>query len=414
MVEKRHVEVNAFADELAAKDAQAQGMSPRSGQIARRATQQGVPTSTTGAIPAQPSNALQIAQGRSRPEHHRRGSYDRNASGSPTSTTSVISKAIQDASIRLFGFKYPSHMLGKGPSPPHLYNPFPTYPTPTGQTGLITDGRQSGLIDEDARVAQCIEDYATRSDVVWGFAEVKYKQLVPLTPSMDHGLGGAPVERAVDEEDGLTPEAVVSLSEEALVLYVKALSLLAKSMDIANIWWTRKARGDGNGAQLVNRDTGASQNLVARVNSAVQWVRKRFNETLEKAEVVKLKLVEAQKQLPKDHPNHPDNQQEVASSTPGADGVVLTAGLSAEKLMYERAVEMSRTAAINEISNEDLAGCEISYITAIRMLEAVLDNDEDLSKRKLAGTEGERDAMREGGSSEMNPDDQQSVHKSKS
>ena len=48
------------------------------------------------------------------------------------------------------------------------------------------------------------------------------------------------------------------------------------------------------------------------------------------------------------------------------------------------------------------------------MLEAVLDNDEDLSKRKLAGTEGERDAMREGGSSEMNPDDQQSVHKSKS
>ena len=414
VVEKKHVEVNAFADELAAKDAQAQAMSPRSGQIARRATQQGVPTSTTGAIPAQPSNALQIAQGRSRPEHYRRGSYDKNISGSPNSTTSVISKAIQDASLRLFGFRYPSHMLGKGPSPPHLYNPFPTYPTPTAQTGLITDGRQSGLIDEDARVAQCIEDYATRSDVVWGFAEVKYKQLVPSTPSMDYGLGAVTEKVALDEEDGLTVEAVVVLSEEALVLYVKALSLLAKSMDIASIWWARKARGDGSGTQLVSRDNGAAQNLVARVNSAVQWVRKRFNETLEKAEVVKLKLVEAQKQLPKDHPSHPDNQQEVASSTSGADGVVLTAGLSAEKLMYERAVEMSRAAAINEISNEDLAGCEISYATAIRMLEAVLDNDEDLSKRKLASTEGERDVMREGASTEMNPDDQQSVHKSKS
>ena len=185
-------------------------------------------------------------------------------------------------------------------------------------------------------------------------------------------------------------------------------------MDIASIWWARKARGDGSGAQLVTRDIGTAQNLVARVNSAVQWVRKRFNETLEKAEVVKRKLVEAQKELPKDHPSHPDNQQDVvASSVSGADGVVLTAGLSAEKLMYERAVEMSRAAAINEISNEDLSECEISYATAIRLLEAVLDNDGDFSKRKLTGTEGERDVVREGTSSEINPEDQQSVHKSK-
>ncbi|KAK7743758.1 Serine/threonine-protein kinase [Diatrype stigma] len=414
VVEKKHVEVNAFADELAAKGAQAQAMSPRSGQIIRRATQQGMPTSTTGAVPAHPSNALQIAQGKPRPDHYRRGSYDKNLSGSPNSTTSVISKAIQDASLRLFGFKYPSHMLGKGPSPPHLYNPFPTYPIPTSPAGLITDGRQGGLVDEDARVAQCIEDLATRSDVVWGFAEVKYKQLVPLTPSMDHGLGGASAEKvALDEEDGLTIEAVVVLSEEALVLYVKALSLLAKSMDIASIWWARKARGDTTGApQVISRDLGVAQNLVTRVNSAVQWVRKRFNETLEKADVVKLKLVEAQKQLPKDHPSHPDNNQhEIASSASGTEGVILTTGLSAEKLMYERAVEMSRAAAINEISNEDLSGCEISYVTAIRMLEAVLDNDEDLSKRKLPGTsDAERDLAREG-ASEINPDDQQSVHK---
>ncbi len=416
VVEKKHVEVNAFADELAAKGAQAQAISPRSGQVVRRATQQGVPTSITGAVPAQPSNALQIAQGRSRPEHYRRSSYDKNLSGSPNSTTSVISKAIQDASLRLFGFKYPSHMLGKGPSPPHLYNPFPAYPTPAAPTGLITDGRQSGLVDEDARVAQCIEDYATRSDVVWGFAEVKYKQLVPLTPSMDHGLGGASTEVGLDEEDGLTVEAVVVLSEEALVLYVKALSLLAKSMDIASIWWARKARGDASGApQVISRDLGVAQNLVTRVNSAVQWVRKRFNETLEKAEVVKRRLVDAQKQLPKDHPSHPDNnRQEVTSSVSGAEGVILTAGLSAEKLMYERAVEMSRAAAINEISNEDLSGCEISYVTAIRMLEAVLDNDEDIAKRKLPGTSDlERDMAREG-TSEINPDDQQSVHKSES
>ncbi|KAI0481187.1 hypothetical protein GGR56DRAFT_664494 [Xylariaceae sp. FL0804] len=411
VVEKKHVEVNAFADELAAKG---NAISPRSGQVIRRATQQGVPTMTTGAIAAQPSNALQIAQGRQRPDHYRHGSYDRNLSGSPGSTTSVISKAIQDASLRLFGFKYPSHMLGKGASPPQMYNPFPAYPIPSNPIGLITDGRQGGPVDEDGRVAQSIEDLATRSDVVWGFAEVKYKQLVPLAPSVDHGLGGEPAERLTEEDDGLTTEAVVVLSEEALVLYVKALSLLAKSMDIASIWWTRKARSEpGTPQHVITRDATSAQNLVARVNSAVQWVRRRFNETLEKAEIVRLKLIEAQRQLPEDHPSHPSNNQ-AASEALGhssTDGIVLTAGMSAEKLMYDRALEMSRAAAINEIANEDLAGCEISYITAIRMLEAVLDIDDDIpTKRMLSSPSSpDRDATQEGGA-EINQDDQQAVH----
>ncbi|KAI1331199.1 Serine/threonine-protein kinase ATG1 [Xylariaceae sp. FL0255] len=412
VVEKKHVEVNAFADELAAKGAQAQATSPRSGQLNRRATQQGDPRSTTGAVPAQPSNILQIAQGKQRPDTYHRGSYDKNLSGSPGSTTSVISKAIQDASLRLFGFKYPSHMLGKGPSPPHMYSPFPAYPTPNTPSGLITDGRSGGPVDEDVRVAQCIEDFATRSDVVWGFAEVKYKQLMPLAPSMPQSLGGIGAERMSDEDDGLTVEAVVVLSEEALVLYVKALSLLAKSMDLASIWWARKAKGEAATTQhVILRDASSTQNLVARVNSAVQWVRKRFNETLEKAEVVRHKLTEAQKQLPQDHPNHlsSDKAEALLSGTPGADGVMLTAGLNAEKLMYDRAIDMSRTAAINEIANEDLPGCELSYVTAIRMLEAVLDDDEELSgRRRLSGSpKAERDVQEK--TSAIDVDDQQNV-----
>ncbi|KAK5629612.1 hypothetical protein RRF57_005327 [Xylaria bambusicola] len=414
VVEKKHVEVNAFADELAAKGTQTHAIAPRSGQVIRRATQQGDPRSTTGAVPAQASNALQIAQGRQRPEPYHRGSYEKNLSGSPSSTTSVISKAIQDASLRLFGFKYPSHMLGKGASPPHMYNPFPTYPAPNAPLGLITDGRSGGPIDEDLRVAQCIEDFATRSDVVWGFAEVKYKQLVPLAPSTEEGLGGIPAEKmGSDDDDGLTIEAIVVLSEEALVLYVKALSLLAKSMDIASIWWARRSKNEATTTQqhVIGRDATSTQNLVARVNSAVQWVRKRFNETLEKAEVVRLKLTEAQKQLPEDHFSHPSNNQvePVAPGTPSTEGIVLTPGLSAEKLMFDRAIDMSRTAAINEIANEDLSGCELSYVTAIRMLEAVLDNDDISSKRRLSGSQAERDVQE--GASEINPDDQQAVHK---
>jgi serine/threonine-protein kinase ULK2 len=58
-----------------------------------------------------------------------------------------------------------------------------------------------------------------------------------------------------------------------------------------------------------------------------------------------------------------------------ADNITLTTNVTAEKLMYERAVEMSRTAAINELVKVDLAGGEVSYRTAIYMLEAVLDSE---------------------------------------
>ena len=57
--------------------------------------------------------------------------------------------------------------------------------------------------------------------------------------------------------------------------------------------------------------------------------------------------------------------------------MVVSSGVTAEKLMYERAVEMSRAAAVNELVGEDVAGCEIAYVTAIRMLEAILESDDE-------------------------------------
>jgi serine/threonine-protein kinase ULK/ATG1 len=424
-IDKTAVEVNALADQISLYPPQAR--SPKSGQIVRRATQQGNPTSITGAVP---NHSSRTQQGRT--DHYRKASYDKTLSSSPGGATSVISKAIQDASLRLFGFKYPPQLLGKGQSPPQIYSPFPAYPTPSVPAGLIMDGKQSTPVDEDSRVSQCIEEYATRSDVVYGFAEVKYKQLVPLAPSTEHGLGGVPADRMGEEAEGLTVDAIVSLSEEALVLYVKALSLLAKSMDIASLWWSRKTRAESNNSSshsLATRESVNSQALGLKINAAVQWIRSRFNEVLEKAEIVRLKLIEAQKELPEEHPSHPSNHgpETSGASGSGAEGVFLSPGLSAEKLMYDRAVEMSRTAAINEIASEDLPGCEISYVTAIHMLEAVLDSDDDhLPKRRVSTSSSSRGeekpvastsaagAAQEASSGDMSSDDKQTVQKSKS
>ncbi|TQW00445.1 hypothetical protein V2A60_001522 [Cordyceps javanica] len=386
VVERRHVEVNALADELAANEKLGQNNpSTRSSPMQRRYTQQGSSTSTTGAIPTPASRTALVAQGRAGQD--RRSSYEKALSASPGSASSAISKAIQDASLRLFGYKV-NTIRQKGPSPP-LYQPFPTYPTPTS-AGLLGDGKTSQVSDEDAKAAQAIEEFATRSDCVYGFAEVKYKQLVPLAPSMDYGLGGVGHDDAVGEDDGLTVDATVALSEEALVLYVKSLTLLARAMDIASLWWSKKSRTESS---------VVSQTLVQRINAVVQWVRQRFNEVLEKSEVVRLKLTEAQKQLPEDHPGHPSGEGEdsIASSAGGAKQVYLTPGISAEKLMYDRALEMSRAAAIDEVTNENLPGCEISYLTAIRMLEAVLDNDDEATGQRVSsGKEPARDGTQEG------------------
>ncbi|KAJ3461667.1 hypothetical protein MRS44_010220 [Fusarium solani] len=407
VVERRHVEVNALADELAANEKLGDNGSHRSGPLARRYTQQGAPNSTTGAVPTPSSRTALVAQGR----HDRRSSYEKALSASPGSASSAISKAIQDASLRLFGFRVSPGRGQKGPSPP-LYQAFPAYPTPQTSAGLLGDGKSTHSTDEDGRAAQTIEEFATRSDCVYGFAEVKYKQLVPLAPSADHGLGGLEPEQMVTEEEGLTVEAIVALSEEALVLYVKSLTLLARAMDIASLWWSKKSRGEpGTGLSAAT-----AQTVVQRINAVVQWVRQRFNEVLEKSEVVRLKLMEAQKQLPEDHPSHPSNHgTESIASTTGSTmkQVYLTPGISAEKLMYDRALEMSRAAAIDEVTNENLGGCEISYITAIRMLEAVLDSDEDpqMEKRKLSTGKEADNAVRETNGGELDSDEEAHVRK---
>ncbi|KAI4261959.1 MAG: hypothetical protein L6R42_002855 [Xanthoria sp. 1 TBL-2021] len=400
LVEKRAVEVNAFADQLATEHG-GMARTPQDGQrgaMVRRATTQGPPTSVTGAQVA-PSRALQIASGK-RPDHlhHRQNSYERRIKDS-TSATSAISKAINMASGRLLnmGFSPPLGFGRSGQSPPS-YNPFPAYPTNQGSMLLIGDGTKGSLpLDEDSKAILIVEESATRSDVVYGFAEVKYKQLIPVAPSMDHGLGlrqvgiseGGGGSASGTEDEGLTAGAVVTLSEEALVLYVKALSLLARSMDIAGAWWARKSRGvivDESASPKAQTNTAVGN----RVNNVVQWVRSRFNEVLGKAEFVRLKLIEAQQQLPPDHPSHPSNHPAVSRSVPAmgtsADNVVVSVGVTAEKLMYDRALEMSRSAAVNELVGEDLPGCEIAYVTAIRMLEAVLEDSEE-SGQKISSYE---------------------------
>ncbi|EUC43450.1 hypothetical protein COCMIDRAFT_7144 [Bipolaris oryzae ATCC 44560] len=392
-VEKRRVEIDALADEIA-NSPQTQQDRPmyRDTPIKRRSTTQGSPTSTTGAVP---SKAIQIQQ-KPTITHQRTGSYSRRQYRPSFETaTSALSKAMNMVNIRGLGLS-PPIMKGVSP-PPQGYSAFPAYPTAQSSILLVGDGGKMVSKDEDSLTVRRIEDLAQLSHVVYGFAEVKYSQLVPVAPS-DPALGdGATgvarkpnnnvIEYDEDDED-LTPDTILLISEEALVLFVKTLAMLNKAMDLTGSYWNRTRRHSGlDGTSRTN----------AKLGQVVSWMRDRFNECCVKSEIVARKLKQAQQQLPPDHPSHPQNQSAASGSATAvgsAENILLTTGVTAEKLLYDRSLEMSRQAAIDELTGHNLADCDINYWTAITMLQAVLEEEEDVPGHKsdaeeINGLDGE-------------------------
>ncbi|KZZ98101.1 Serine/threonine-protein kinase [Ascosphaera apis ARSEF 7405] len=442
-VEKRSVEVNyladAFAEEMAvatttprhALDGRPRGMSQQQRHhstrlsVNRRTQSNETDNASSPTTAASPNDGTGLTHVDSSPVAHskalaiRPSSGQRNGSSdtlqrklslerkfgySPTSATNALSKALNMATGRLFGFSANNNQRNGRMSP---YNPFPAYPLSNKNLPLDADSYglrgsirsslgTSKAVDEDTRILHIIEECATRSDVVYGFAEVKFKQLVPFRPCQRSDNFSGPskeepyfarVNGDDEEEDELTNDAVIVLSEEALVLYVKTLSLLAKSMDIAGAWWVRKNMPPSPPSSVPNSEvvpytTPCSHSTLVivgnQVNSVVQWVRKRFNEVLDKAEYCRRRLHDAQQRSSESQRAEVQNgapTMNTSTSSAAVDQIAMSSGITAEALMYARAYEMSRSAAINELTGNDLAGCEISYLTAIRMLEAVLETD---------------------------------------
>jgi serine/threonine-protein kinase ULK/ATG1 len=415
MVEKRAVEINAFADEMDANRNMVQGA------LARRYTTQGRPAPAPGVEPPSPSRALQVVAGRPLGTHQRAGSFERRYAPSPQSATNMLTKALNAANVRLFGALGTSPPFGKGPSPPRGYGAFPAYPTPQGQM-LLSDGNESKTpVDEDTKIVRTMEDAGHRSGVVFGFAEVKYRQLLPATPSTQDALGIQQIgmqekltSSGGEEDQDMTTIATVAVAEEALVLYVKTLAILAKTIDLAGYWWNKQNRVEALPADPTARPPNSNSTEVGkRMNNVVQWARSHFNECLEKSEIVGRKLQQAQRELPLDHPGHPSNHKSTSSTgsgavTTSAEHIQITSGVTAEKLMFERAVEMSRAAAVSELVGEELRDCEISYVTAIMLLEAVLESDDEpLIRRPSAKKDKPGDELING----METEDRQTVIK---
>lgn len=378
VVEKRAVEVNAIADELAAAGTAAVAIR------ARRSLQDSISSPDANKMFRRGSLRSNSSGSQRRPSF-----TDRRISVSISPTT-ALSKAIGLASNRLFGSTATQQIteetakelsnefskamtLNKNTFSTVISNPnfanhllMQKLNLPTSLVIASLDSEAAPKNEDEALVIK-LEGLVTKAHAVNLFADVKFSQLIPSPPSSE-GVE----DEVIHQHDLLPPRIVKAISEEGVVLYVKTLSLLAKGMTLASEWWYSKNNISDDSPTDEGRRSSTDVAISIRVNELVQWIREKFNESLEKAEYIKLRLQDAESQIEKDYyasqgSNVEDNQTDSTSSD--------VKKIVAEKLIFDRALEMSRNAAVSELVKEDLKGCELAYSTAIWMLEALLDDN---------------------------------------
>ncbi|BGP48851.1 Serine/threonine-protein kinase [Rhodotorula kratochvilovae] len=404
VVEKRTVEINALADELAQQAPKRDGViarRPSRGFLSRPLSSLGNPPASNPSPPASSSPSTPYPPGpggvndvstppfaipqRTQPTPHH--PYSLSSSPRPLSFLSNSPRSYSHGAERFPGSPLalvgsPSAALAKAFSNLSSLKIF----------GSPTDGilvRRSSVRKpiprsmtapaaadpEEERVLADLEDIAQKALVLFEFADTKILQLlpptpaaststtslgtpsyfshlaarehaqaqsaaasnpfsaVPTSPSMRRGSSSSSDRPLV--HGALASSASVRadvLAAEAMVLYLKALAFLGKGIERARKHWANRP--------------AEQQAASADFNDAVQWFRQRFNECFDKADFAKSRC-----------------QDEIPESA-----------AFAEKLVYDRALELSRAAAVNELRGENPTDCETAYETALWMLYALLDD----------------------------------------
>lgn len=353
VVEKRAVEVNAIADELAHAGSGAVAIVPRSARPERAEAE----TQASGSTPPRTNRRGSM---RANSMSGRRPSFTERRISISISPTNALSKALGLASNRLFG----AAAIPSGPattqeetaalstlvSSPNFVNKLLLQNL---NLPVVQRSAPEPALTSDEYVLNKLESLATKAHAINLFADVKFSQLIPSPPSTEG------VEDDLMIQTDVLPPAIVRLiSQEGVALYVKTLSLLVQGMAITSNWWYNKNRKDSEGTDNIQ--------FSIKINELVQWIREKFNECLGKAEFIRLRLQEANVLLAKEREEN-DSDDDFEASLEGERVI-------AEKLIFDRALEMSRNAAVNELVKGDLKGCELAYSTAIWMLEALLDD----------------------------------------
>ncbi|CEP60525.1 serine/threonine protein kinase ATG1 LALA0_S01e12904g [Lachancea lanzarotensis] len=398
MVEKKSVEVNALADEFAHLGSREDTLHEKRASSKNTLQQQ--------TVPIQPTSMRKTSSG-SGTTARRPSLVERRLSISSLSPSNALTKALGIASTRLFGNQ---QSTGLSVSPNSGAQPLLTrqaFHELTENIILSADHQvtfsKKNENRSDSEMIALLESLAAKAFVIHSFAEVKFSQIVPLPPSSlgdpfgkrlssgscaieeeeqspDYSNGRSSSKRTGSDESteqwgkrnssqnshpDITSNDMLAwemqqLCTEAILLYMKALSTLARAMQATSSWWYRSQE----------------KSCSLKLNLLVQWLRDKFNECLERAEFLRLKLVSTGAYQPNDSTIDLSRLDELrTSATKAFEAEADREPVFLEKLIYDRALEISKTAAKFEMQGEYLNNCEIAYATSLWMLEAVLEKD---------------------------------------
>lgn len=134
---------------------------------------------------------------------------------------------------------------------------------------------------------------------------------------------------------------LTQITSESLQIYIKSLSFLQAGIEavrahLAASATRRAATGTGTRG---NAGVGV---VAVEINEAVQYLRRRFAETMEKAEAVRTRM----RTIPTS-PRHTGTGTGAAVVAGAGVGVV-----NVEKVIYDKAMELARAAAVDELENQ--------------------------------------------------------------
>ncbi|GMM53973.1 serine/threonine protein kinase [Maudiozyma humilis] len=439
VVEKKSVEVNELADEMArlGHGQVSSHTTYTSGGAAVGPTQMARITSVDSDVPATTTtnnynnynlDTERVQRQRSTSNNSnssRRASLvERRLSINSLNPTNALSRALGIASTRLFGTNANANAHAAiGATTPTIFSPqmyneltekmvlrFNTSGDVKESGDSGTENRLSTVNDvvqmDMGDMVHYLETLSAKAFVIYAFAEVKYAQAMPLpgptgVPTGTVGRDGKRLSTGscalTDDDDddaddqphgnnttiAEEPEIIdATLCKEAVSLYLKVLEILGEAMRNTASWWF-KHRGQGS-SSATGTNTGTAGTLSVRLNLLVQWIRDKFNDSLQKAETMRSKLVQSA------------SVERQGNNSNDSDEMFL------ERLLYDRALEVAKNAARLEIAGNNTAACELAYATSLWMLSAVLDD---------TVPEHRGDTQDHGASSNLDTDDREIIQR---
>lgn len=260
----------------------------------------------------------------------------------PHQPRSALTRAINLASLRLFGSGTPGRVLAlvKGGNKAYSY--------------AYNEQKETDILRQ-------LEELAQKAFVIFDFADSKLYQAI----STDHG--SVPSFKDLEETSGLPPcfysycqqrasqdlangvtasksyDNTEKLAAEAILLYIRASTVLSQGGELVVKYMT-------------GRSSTQTQSFSNGLNDAVQWFRQKYNDCFDKADFAKGKC-----------------GNEIIDSLEYVS-----------QILFERSMEIARASALDELTGEDVYKCEAAYETSLWILEGLLDehpNDDD--DRKL-------------------------------